>query len=76
MSTHHLLSNFDISIKREQAEAYSHVYASHQAKNIEYWDAYGRYHHKLKKINGQWKITSMTLIMHGQKGNVKFLKGE
>ena len=72
-STHHMLTNFDISIKGKSAEVYSHVYASHEAPNIVYWDAYGRYHHKLRKIKSRWKITDMTLIMHGQKGNKNFL---
>ena len=73
VDTHHMLSNFDITVTGKNAETYSHVYASHQAKNIDYWDAYGRYHHKLKKDGKKWKITSMTLIMHGQKGNKNFL---
>ena len=74
VSTHHLLSNFDVSVLDDHAEAFSHVYASHLAEGIEYWDAFGRYHHKLRKENDQWKIISMTLIMHGQKGNTKFLQ--
>ena len=74
VSTHHILSNFDISVQGDQAEVFSHVYASHLADGIEYWDAYGRYHHKLSKKDNQWKITSMTLIMHGQKGNRNFLQ--
>lgn len=74
VSTLHQLSNFEIHIDGDNAEAFSHVYASHQAEGIEFWDAYGRYHHKLKKINGHWKITSMALLMHGQKGNLNFLK--
>ena len=75
VDTHHLLSNFDVSVQDDQAEATSHVYASHSADDIEgYWDAYGRYQHKLRKLDGEWKITSMTLIMHGQKGNQNFLQ--
>lgn len=74
VETHHLLSNFDISVQGKEAESHSHVYASHQAEGVEYWDAYGRYHHKLRKIDGEWKIISMTLIMHGQKGNLNFLQ--
>ncbi len=74
VNTHHMLTNFEISIEADQAETYSHVYASHLADGFEYWDAFGRYHHKLRKINKQWKITSMTLIMHGQKGNLNFLQ--
>ena len=74
VSTHHMLTNFDISIKDNTALAYSHVYASHTAPSIEYWDAYGRYEHKLTKHQGQWKIDSMTLLMHGQKGNRNFLQ--
>ena len=68
-----MLSNFDIVVNGNQVEAYSHVYASHTAEGLDYWDAFGRYHHKLSKTNGQWKINSKTLIIHGQKGNLKFL---
>ena len=74
VDTHHLLGNFEVTVAGEAAEAFSHVYASHLAKGIDYWDAFGRYHHKLEKVNDQWKITSMTLIMHGQKGNPNFLQ--
>ncbi|MDJ0834407.1 MAG: alpha/beta fold hydrolase [Gammaproteobacteria bacterium] len=75
VSTLHQLSNFDITVQDDQAEVFSHVYASHAADGIAgYWDAYGRYQHKLRNINGTWKITSMTLIMHGQKGNLNFLQ--
>ena len=55
-------------------ELFSHVYASHQAKNIKDWQIYGRYHHKLKKTPKGWKITFMKLIVHGQQGNLDFLK--
>ena len=49
VDTHHMLTNFDIRVNGDEAESFSHVYASHQAKGAGYWDAYGRYHHKLKK---------------------------
>lgn len=74
VKTHHMLTNFDVEINGDEAEIFSHVYASHDAKKVGYWDAYGRYHHKLKKKDGKWKITYMKLIMHGQKGNKKFLQ--
>lgn len=74
VETHHMLTNFDIKIDGTNAEVFSHVYASHIAKGIKYWDAYGRYHHKLRKTDNGWKITFMKLIMHGQKGNKKFLQ--
>ncbi|MCG8639031.1 MAG: alpha/beta fold hydrolase [Desulfobacterales bacterium] len=74
VSTHHMLSNFDICVNGDRAEVFSHVYASHTAEGIDYWDAYGRYHHKLIRVDGKWKITSKTLIMHGQKGNPNFLQ--
>lgn len=73
VETHHMLSNFDIEIDGNNAEVFSHVYASHNATNIEYWDAYGRYNHKLSKQDDKWTISSMTLLMHGQKGNQNFL---
>lgn len=89
VETHHMLSNFDIKIEGNKAEVVSHVYASHNADNFHathanatqtnpaelgYWDAYGRYNHTLVKQEGKWTISSMTLLMHGQKGNRDFLK--
>ncbi|WP_171041591.1 alpha/beta fold hydrolase [Pseudoalteromonas phenolica] len=74
VETHHLLSNFDIQIDGNNAQMYSHVYASHTAQNIPYWDIYGRYFHKLQKVDEQWLITDMTLLTHGQKGNLNFLQ--
>ena len=59
VSTLHQLSNFEITVDGSNAEAYSHVYASHEADGIGYWDAYGRYHHKLGKIDGEWKLVGM-----------------
>ena len=72
--THHMLTNFEVSMKSRRAKVSSHVYASHTAEGVEYWDIYGRYHHELKKTSKGWKITSKTLIVHGQKGNLKFLE--
>lgn len=61
VSTHHLLSNFEISLDGKQAEAFSHVYASHTAEGVDsYWDVFGRYHHKLQKQSDGWKINSIT----------------
>lgn len=74
VETHHLLSNFQISVDGNKAEAFSHVYASHNAQGFGFWDAYGRYQQKLVKTDEGWKITSMTLIMHGQKGNKNLLQ--
>ena len=65
VKTHHMLSNFDVSIKDGNAEVWSHVYGSHVSETAGYWDAIGRYHHKLRLMDGAWKIVEMTLIMHG-----------
>lgn len=73
-STHHMLSNFEIEIKGGSAETQCHVYASHLAEGVEHWDIFGRYLHKLKKTDEGWKIVSMSLIVHGEKGNSEFLK--
>lgn len=73
VDTHHLLSNFAISVQGDEAETFSHVYAS-LADGIGYWNAFGRYRYILKKVDDEWKITAMTLIMHGQKGNKNFLQ--
>lgn len=73
VDTHHMLTNFSIQVDGNKARSQSHVYASHLAEDIDYWDIFGLYLHELEKINGTWKITSMTLIVHGQKGNTEFL---
>ncbi|MCF2859188.1 alpha/beta fold hydrolase [Pseudoalteromonas sp. SMS1] len=74
VETHHMLSNFEVSVKGDSAQVFSHVYASHSASGIEYWDIFGRYIHVLKNINGRWKIIEMTLQTQGQKGNLNFLQ--
>lgn len=74
VSTHHMLTNFEITVNGKKAESVSHVYASHAAEGIDSWVAYGRYKHSLEKQGKAWKITSMTLIMHGQTGNEKFIE--
>lgn len=74
VSTLHQLSNFDIAVEGNRAEVSSHVYASHSAEGIEHWDLYGRYHHTLSMISGQWKITGITLRVQDQKGNQDFLQ--
>ncbi|MCJ8275932.1 MAG: nuclear transport factor 2 family protein, partial [Bdellovibrionales bacterium] len=74
MDTHHMMTNFKINNTENNAEVFTHVYASHTAKKIKYWDIYGRYHFKLVKESGAWKITMMKLLVHGQKGNLNFLK--
>ena len=73
-STHHILTNFEIQVNGNHAETQSHVYASHVAEGVEYWDIFGRYLHKLEKTADGWKITSITFIVHGQKGNKDFLE--
>lgn len=73
-STHHMVSNFEITVGDSRSESECHVYAVHQAQGIESWDCFGRYLHTLENINGQWEITRMTLIIHGQKGNLSFLQ--
>ena len=72
--THHMLTNFEVSRDGNVIETYSHVYATHNSQGIKHWDIYGRYHHKLQKRSGKWKITFMKLLVHGQKGNLKFLE--
>jgi ketosteroid isomerase-like protein len=73
-NTHHMLTNFEISVDGADAESIAHVYASHTAAGIDYWDIFGRYHHKLKLTDDGWRIAFMKLIVHGQKGNERFLE--
>ena len=72
--THHMLTNFEVSEEGDSADVFSHVYASHTAEGVDYWDIFGRYHHKLKKTPNGWKINSIKLLVHGQKGNEQFLQ--
>ncbi|MBQ4810259.1 alpha/beta fold hydrolase [Pseudoalteromonas luteoviolacea] len=74
VETHHMLSNFQVSVKGKSAQVFSHVYASHSAQGIESWDIYGRYVHALENVNGRWQIVEITLQTHGQKGNLNFLQ--
>ncbi|USE33887.1 nuclear transport factor 2 family protein [Endozoicomonas sp. SCSIO W0465] len=74
VSTHHMVSNFEVTMTGDRAESECHVYACHQAEGIAGWDCYGRYLHALEHIDTAWKITEMTLIVHGQKGNLSFLQ--
>ena len=73
-STHHMLTNFEIRVDGVDAESIAHVYASHTADGIDYWDIFGRYHHKLELTDDGWRIAFMKLIVHGQKGNERFLE--
>ena len=73
VSTHHMLTNFEITVTGDEAQSWSHVYASHEADGIDYWDIYGRYQHKLQKTSQGWKIHFMKLLVHGQRGNRDFL---
>ncbi|CAM3804238.1 nuclear transport factor 2 family protein [Parendozoicomonas haliclonae] len=72
--THHMVSNFEVEVQGDKAESECHVYACHELPGLEGWDCYGRYQHLLERVNGQWLIIQMTLIVHGQKGNLEFLQ--
>ena len=74
VATPHMVSNVEVNIAGDIAESECHVYACHAARDIEDWDCYGRYLHTLERIRGQWQITRMTLVVHGQKGNLSFLQ--
>ncbi len=74
VSTHHMVSNFEVSVDGSKASSECHVYACHTVPDLEGWDCYGRYLHTLEQIQEQWKITRMTLVVHGQKGNLSFLQ--
>lgn len=74
VSTHHMVSNFEVAIDGDKAESECHVYACHEAKGVDAWDCYGRYLHSLEQMEGHWKIARMALIVHGQKGNLSFLQ--
>jgi hypothetical protein len=56
------------------AESLSHVYASHTDDDIDCWDIFGRYHHKLTHTDGGWRIDFMKLIVHDQNSNRRFLE--
>ena len=71
---HHVVSNFDYQLQNDFAKVECHVYACHHANHIESWDVFGRYLFELLNIESEWLISSMTLIVHGQKGNRDFLR--
>lgn len=74
VDSHHLLSNFEVTVEGNRAQALSHVYASHTSEGVEYWDVFGRYRHTLSHIQGQWKVTGLTFTAQGQKGNLTFFQ--
>ncbi len=74
VTTHHMVSNFQINVHGTLAESECHVYARHTCEGLEGWDCYGRYLHTLQYQNNCWQITRMTLLVHGQTGNRLFLQ--
>jgi hypothetical protein len=70
-STHHQLGNFITEVNGETATVFCYGTATHylsdEKGNI--WTVVGSYNFVLKKLNDQWKITSMKFNYKYQDGN-------
>ncbi len=64
LQTQHTMSNFLIELNGETAQSEIYVLAKHKVTNSSgefYYDMNGYYSETYKKINGEWKITSIQL---------------
>jgi uncharacterized protein len=71
-STQHMLSNFDVAVNGDKANAFFYGHAIHylpHAKGGDLWEVYGTYDAALAKTFSGWKISSLTLHLKYQGGN-------
>jgi hypothetical protein len=70
-STHHQLGNFITEVHGENAKVFCYGTATHYLtdNNGNLWTVVGSYNFDLKKIDNQWRITSMKFNFKYQDGN-------
>ena len=70
-STHHQLGNFITKVDKDTAQVFCYGTATHylpdEKGNI--WTVVGSYNFDLKKVENQWRITSMKFNFKYQDGN-------
>ncbi len=70
--THHVITNFEITVKGANAEVFCKGQAIHylpDAEGGDIWTTIGTYDFKLEKIAGKWKVNSMIFNLLYEDGN-------
>jgi hypothetical protein len=66
--TRHAISKVTVDLDGDQAEAGAEVVGTHWLDG-EVWEVSGRYAYRFARIEGDWRITAMTLIAIGEAGD-------
>ena len=75
-STQHMLTNFEININGDKADARFYGHAIHHlphAKGGDMWGLYGIYTASLVNVESRWKIASFVLTVNYEEGNKSML---
>ncbi len=70
--THHVITNFEITVTETNAVAFCKGEALHhlpEAEGGDTWTTIGTYDFKLEKIAGKWKVNSMIFNLLYEDGN-------
>lgn len=75
-STHHQLGNFITEVHKNTASVFCYGTATHFLQNEKgnIWTVVGSYDFKLKKTDGDWKISSMKFNFSYQDGNTSLVQ--
>jgi len=66
--TRHAIGKVTVEIDGDQANAGADVIGTHWLDG-EVWQVSGRYAYRLTRIEGEWRITAMTLLATGEAGD-------
>jgi hypothetical protein len=66
--TRHAIGEVTVEIDGDQAKAGADVIGTHWLDG-EIWGVSGRYAYRFSRIEGEWRITAMTLIATGEAGD-------
>ncbi len=74
--THHQIGNFITKVDGNKAHSFCYGTATHclEDDNGNIWTVVGSYDFDLEKIDGIWKITTMTFNFKYQDGNTKLIE--
>ncbi|MEO1032906.1 MAG: nuclear transport factor 2 family protein [Bacteroidota bacterium] len=74
--THHQIGNFITEVNGDKAHSYCYGTATHYLDddNGNIWTVVGSYDFDLEKIDGNWRITTMTFNYKYQDGNTKLIE--
>ncbi len=74
--THHQIGNFITEVNGDKAHSFCYGTATHylEDNNGNVWTVVGSYDFDLEKIDGAWKIKTMTFNYKYQEGNTKLVE--